>query len=363
MGRSKKTEAPAQEAAEPVIVKLTDDTKKALLDLGKKIGKGKQEVIDSLLPEFKAAFKDAMAQGWLQNLEDEDEKQGAIMDVINSRYLLGKSKARMGFRVFITRNWGKQISRKKQEPYGKAAGFILGDKNELVGFCQITGKKSDTGRVAAMDEGQAYSFKAGILNTDGATKALIREDEEDEPEALDLEGFKITSKTILDALPAYDIGQVLDIVKPGKDAICAMKVTVGDVAKFREKPGAFLKCMDASLMADDELRESMGGFTVAVPEDSIFGPGARLVLVVRAYQKIKKGTGFGNIPAEPDGFPQADALYVLATLPVPYSLVKSPRKGPEQVEDDLEKEVKADAKKEEKEDDDGTADEETDGMD
>lgn len=361
MGRSKKTEAPAQEAAEPVTIKLTDDTKKALLDLGKKIGKGKQEVIDSLLPEFKAAFKDAMAQGWLGNLEDEDEKQGAIMDIMNSRYLLGKSKARMGFKMFITRNWGKQISRQKQEAYARAAGFMLGEKNELIGFAQITGKKSDVQKVAAMEEGQGYSFKAGILNTDGTTKALIREDEEDSPQALEMEGFKISSKAILDALTAYEIVQVLDVVKPNKDAIHAMKVVVGDVAKFREKPGAFLKVHDPSLMADDELRESMGGFTIAVPEDCIYGPGARLVVVVRSYQKIKKGTGVGNVPAEADGWPQADALYVLATLPVPYSLIKQPKKGPEVVEDDLEKEVKADSKKEEKEDE-AEAEEETDGM-
>lgn len=362
MAKGKKAQEPAKEASEPVAVKLTDETKKALLDLGKKLGKGKQEVIDNLLPEFKAAFKDAMAQGWLANLEDEDEKQDAIMDIMKSRYLLGKSKSRMTFRVFITRQWGKQISRQKQEPYARAAGFMLGDKNELIGFCQITGKKTDTGRVAAMQEGQAYSFKAGILNTDGTTKALIREDEEDEPEALELEGFKISSKAILEALPAYEIVQVLDIVKPNKDAIHAMKVVVGDVAKFREKPGAFLKCHDPSLMADDELRESMGGFTIAVPEDCIYGPGARLVVVVRSYQKTKKGTGVGNIPAEKDGFPQADALYVLATLPVPYSLIKQPKKGPEQVHDDLDQEVKADAKKEEKEDEEAT-EEETEGMD
>lgn len=360
MARPKKAQQVETVAPATSTVKLNDESKKALLDLGKKIGKAKQEVIDSLLPEFKAAYRDAMNQGWLGQLEDEEERQAAIMDIMNSRYLLGKSKTRMGFRMFITRQWGRQISRKKQEKYSKAAGFLLDDSNNLVGFAMVTGKGQDVGRVAAMEEGAAYSFKAGILNTDGNTKALIREDEQDEPQEVALDEFKVTTKKILDVIQAYDIEQVLDVVKPSMDGDCihAMKVVVGDVAKFREKPGAFLKVHDPSLMANDELRESMGGFTIAVPEECIYGVGARLTVVVRSYQKIKKDTGVGNIPVEADGFPQADALYVLATLPVPFSLIKPPKKGPEQVEDDLDNEVKADVKAEEKEEE----EEDTDGM-
>jgi hypothetical protein len=183
----------------------------------------------------------------------------------------------------------------------------------------MMGKGTDDKKIANLDEGTSYDMKAGVLGSDGNIKALIREGEMDEIKELP----KITLKQqdIFDAVSAIQITQIPDHLKGKRDLIHLTKCTVGDVNKFREKPGAFLKVFDESLEGNAELMEKIRGFSILVEDDQIVGPGTRMLVLCRSYQKMLKGT------QTPDGFPSGEMLDAQFIVKVPYQMA-APKAAP-----------------------------------
>lgn len=302
-------------------IKLTNATKAAIIEMGTEIGMSKDEAKTVLAKDFRDEYQKGMDSGWLPGVDDEEERQSIIMDILRAKYVMG-GRSRSDFTLLVSRNLGVRAS-KKQEDYGKLTGLILDEQKKSfipIGIFSMTMKGSSVADTRKIEIGDIIRCKAGVLGQDGNIKSLIREDESDEIETLG-QGY-IDFTKVADLVTFQDIANLESIAKPGKDVYCALRITVSDVNKFRNKPGAFMKVFDQSVYKDKEVLQRIGsGFSFTVDDDEIVGRGSRGFVVVRVWQPTKKGT------SEPDGFPQGDLLFMDLSVEVPFTIHEKAKKA------------------------------------
>lgn len=273
-------------------MKPTDNTKKRLIALSKKVGK---DAKNELGPELKKIYFEQVCKDILAS-EGEEEAQSAALDILAARYLDKFGSSAQSFEVYIMRCTGTQVNQKKEQ-YISAYGCLQAEGSPKI--VKIVAKGDHVTELPKW-VGKSVKTSFGIMNRQGNSWTLWKAPENTDPyeTGVFVPNEDELRELVNKAVPTIDIIKAEDYVKK---VVIVKAEPVVTARPWKEGNGGVYNITDDSVDRNHLVQH--GNFSAFMDESKSMnqGPGSKISLV----GEISKST------KEPDKYPSMSVWLVI----------------------------------------------------